>query len=111
MLFKKKKEDVKFKTWHGILLVGILVVAIILGFIQRNQVSDKILQQSSIILNQETCQVSGGAWNACASACRGQEKLPCIQICVSQCECESDNQCPFGFSCVDLIEGIGICKS
>lgn len=111
MIFGRKKEH-EFKMWHGILLVGILITAIILGVLQRmNSSEEDIPQNISVILNEETCQVSGGVWNACGSACRGMDDaIPCIEVCVNYCECLSDNQCPFDYSCVEKIDGIGICQ-
>jgi hypothetical protein len=109
MLFKKKKE-VEFKIWHGILLIGILLVAIILGFVQRNQEVEEAVDVIPVILNKETCEVLEGVWNECASACRGHENIPCIQICIAQCECRVDDQCPYGFSCEDMIDGVGVCR-
>jgi hypothetical protein len=61
-------------------------------------------------LTQASCEEAGGTWNACGSACRGQEEGACIQVCVEMCECQSNNQCPDGFECGDYIDGTGICK-
>jgi hypothetical protein len=60
-------------------------------------------------LTQDGCEALDGAWNACGSACRGEEVV-CIEMCVAQCECTGDGQCPAGHSCQEFIEEVGICK-
>lgn len=103
------KKQTKFKTWHAILLVGVLLTSLILGILQRLQ-ADKIEPPKiDIILNEQTCTVSGGQWNACGSACRTNPDAPCIDVCVEMCECQSDDQCPFGYSCGEYVDKTGIC--
>lgn len=60
-------------------------------------------------LTISTCENAGGTWNACGSACRMNPGDVCIELCVEYCECTSDQQCPSGFVCGDIIEGVGVC--
>lgn len=104
----KKNE---LQTWHVILLAGILLVALSLSLVNRFSVRNNDAIRPIPILNAETCLIAGGEWNDCGSACRGQsEEEACIQVCVEVCECGADSDCPFGYSCKDVIEGIGICS-
>ena len=110
IVFRRRKQE-EFKSWHAILLIGILLTASILGILQRITKDDVVSTiPPTIILNEETCRVSGGNWNACGSACRTEPDAVCIEICVEYCECQSDDQCPFGYSCVDLVDGVGVCE-
>ena len=102
------KKKTEFKTWHGILLAGILLTAAILGILQRT--SEPVQHQGAAILNEQTCLVSGGDWNSCGSACRENPNAPCIEVCVAYCECQADDQCPFGYSCGGFIDGVGVCQ-
>lgn len=104
-----KKKEAEFKTWHGILLAGILITATILGILQRMDNSTEV-RSSDVILNERTCMDSGGTWNACGSACREMPDAPCIDVCVPYCECAQDDQCPLSFSCGALVEGVGVCQ-
>lgn len=115
MIFGKKRRQTEFKSWHGYLFIGVILIAIVLGVVQRvgtprddNGVPiDSV--PASAILSEETCKLSGGAWNQCGSTCRNVSGLPCIELCVKQCECADDSECPFGFKCDDIIDGVGIC--
>ncbi len=60
-------------------------------------------------LTETSCTESGGTWNPCGSACRTDPDAICIELCVEYCECETDLQCPSGFACSDVIEGVGVC--
>lgn len=61
------------------------------------------------VLTSESCQEAGGTWDACGSACRTNPGDVCIELCVEYCGCETDDQCPEGFSCGDFVEGQGVC--
>jgi len=65
--------------------------------------------QDDTDLNEASCQDAGGTWNPCGSACRTDPDAICIELCVEYCECETDLQCPSGFVCSDVIEGVGVC--
>lgn len=79
---KKKSIGV----WQGIVLIAVIIFAVFLGIIQ------KINSETTInpVLNSETCGASGGVWN-------------------NDCECVTNEQCPFGFECGNINNGIGIC--
>lgn len=103
------KKETQFKKWHAFLLMGILVTATVLGILQRLQSDDIEPPKIDVILNEQTCTVSGGEWNSCGSACRHNPDVPCIEICVPLCECETDSQCPFGNSCGEYVDKTGVC--
>jgi hypothetical protein len=101
-----------FQTHHLILTIGILLVALSLSLVNRFSLRDNDNVIVQPILTESTCNVAGGTWNSCGSACRGQiGETACIQVCVEMCECGVDSDCPFGYSCKDMIEGIGICSA
>ncbi|MDP2632077.1 MAG: hypothetical protein Q8P30_04935 [Candidatus Uhrbacteria bacterium] len=109
-----QNKSVNYKSWHAWLFVVVILVAVVLGVVQRVG-HPKIVEESntpveSIILNEQTCGVSGGVWNSCGSACRTTPELVCMDVCVEYCECTSSSQCPFGFSCIDLVNGTGVCE-
>jgi hypothetical protein len=60
-------------------------------------------------LTQATCESAGGTWDACGSACRGEDVDVCIELCVTYCECETSDQCPSGYVCGDYVDQTGIC--
>lgn len=60
-------------------------------------------------LTQTSCSGAGGIWNPCGSACRTNPNAICIELCVEYCECETDLQCPSGYTCGDVMEGVGVC--
>lgn len=62
-----------------------------------------------VLMDEATCTSSGGAWEACGSACRGQETDVCVTICVQQCLCLTDDQCPDGYTCGEFIDDEGVC--
>ena len=105
----------QFKPWQGYLILGVLFIAIVLGVVQfATRGSDEVPVDNGpvLLLIEASCKASGGAWNACGSACRGQENEDaCISVCVEYCECNLDLQCPFGFECTDHIDQIGICTN
>ncbi len=59
--------------------------------------------------DKNLCEDAGGDWESCGSYCRGEDADVCVQLCAQYCECLDDNQCPVGFSCEDVIDGVGIC--
>ena len=112
----KKLNDPQLQTWHIILLVGILVVALVLGVMQRlnqrTQEDGGLDNTPPVLLNAQSCGAAGGTWNECGSACRGQEdEGACIAVCVAYCECADSNACPFGSECVNYINGVGVCAN
>ncbi|MFH1712273.1 MAG: hypothetical protein ABH846_03505 [Patescibacteria group bacterium] len=112
-MFPRKKKQDEFKPWHGYLMLAVIFVAVVMGIVQRiNQSNEPVINQElPVIVTQETCQISGGTWNNCGSNCRTTPDEACIQVCVEQCECISDSQCPFSYHCGDYIDGTGICLS
>lgn len=62
-------------------------------------------------LNETTCSATGGTWNPCGSACRTDPDAICIELCVEYCECKTEVQCPSGYICGDVVEGVGVCLS
>ena len=105
----RKKDG--YKPWHGYLIGAILIVAIILGIVQRVTKSEE-KRMAEPILAEVTCELAGGNWNSCGSACRTlPEGVPCIEVCVEMCECTDSNQCPFGYMCADYKDKIGVCLS
>lgn len=108
----RERPSKNFQPWHGLILLAVLIIAAVLGIVQRTgEPRVEPEPEIPIIINEETCQVAGGTWNACGSACRTAPDMPCIQLCVEYCECISDDQCPFGAHCKDIIDGIGVCSS
>lgn len=111
----KGRRGRDFQPWHALILVGVIVVAVVLGLVQRAGepvIVEPEQQRLPIIINEQTCIDSGGIWNDCGSACRGaSEDVPCIALCVEYCECTDDTQCPFGSTCSDFIQDKGICSS
>lgn len=62
-------------------------------------------------VTQAACGDAGGSWNECASACRGADpNSPCILMCVQECECLSNDQCPAGTTCQEYVDTVGVCK-
>lgn len=112
-MFRKKKKDPRdsLKGWEGILLIGILVVAGVLAIVQAfGEPRNGGVEEEDSVLNQFTCLASGGAWENCGSACRGEDVETCIEVCTEYCVCQSNAECPFGYSCGDYIGTLGVCK-
>jgi len=62
-------------------------------------------------ITQAACEDAGGTFDECGSACRGAgPDTMCILMCVQYCYCESDAQCPTGYSCGDYLDKQGICE-
>lgn len=109
------KTNAQYQPWHGVLIVAILFIALILGIVQRYEQqkssADVEVEQE---LTQTSCEDSGGLWNSCGSACRGQEAtsedVACIELCVEHCYCTADEQCPKDHHCSEKIDNIGVCK-
>jgi hypothetical protein len=108
-------DNTEYKSWHGVIIIAVLFVALVLGMVQKfeqqkSSTEIKVEQQ----LTQTSCEDSGGLWNPCGSACRGQESIDpevaCIELCVEHCYCTKDEQCPADHHCVEKIENIGVCK-
>lgn len=106
-----KKTDDKARVIIIIFVVIVTAFAIRLSqFVINSEVEDIEPAPISAILNQFSCEDAGGIWNSCGSACRGaDDETVCIQVCVEQCECRSNNECPAGYACGDYIEETGIC--
>jgi hypothetical protein len=58
---------------------------------------------------EASCLAVGGTWNSCGSACRRNPEAICIELCVASCECQTDFQCPPGYTCKDVVDGVGVC--
>ncbi len=85
------------------------MLAFALGILLWQWTDDFLLKQRGVDkMNQVSCESAGGAWNECASACRGDDG-PCIAVCVEECGCAQDDQCPIGYFCGEYIDGDGIC--
>ena len=109
--FRKKQSKVELQKWHVYLALAVLFIALVLGVVQKIQSwqTGEVYEEYPA-LNKWSCVAAGGVWNECGSACRGQEdEEVCIELCVEQCACERDAQCPFGFTCEEFINGTGIC--
>ncbi|MBU4314854.1 hypothetical protein KJ673_00410 [Patescibacteria group bacterium] len=109
------KQNAEFKQWHGVLIVAILFIALVLGIVQKLEQQKSSGQiEPHQDLTQATCEDSGGLWNPCGSACRGQEaidpEIACIELCVEHCYCTSDEQCPADHHCIERIDNVGVCK-
>lgn len=103
---KSAKDNAPFTV---AILTVVLLSAFALRYYQKTR-PEEMVQPQVPVLNEATCTAAGGAWNECASACRGaKEGEPCIMLCVQQCECFDDNACPFSYTCQAKIEGKGIC--
>lgn len=70
---------------------------------------DDGLPRNDKTLTENSCQAAGGTWNSCGSACRTDPDAICIELCVEYCECQSDIECPSGYTCGDFVEGVGVC--
>ncbi|MBI4592548.1 hypothetical protein HY733_03830 [Candidatus Uhrbacteria bacterium] len=110
----------------GIILLIVVVFVVLAGLLilvisseQREsrdlEVRDPSTQPSDGLgrddrdLNETSCLDSGGTWNPCGSACRTDPDAICIELCVEYCECERSDQCPSGFVCGDVVDGVGVC--
>tara|TARA_Y100000590_G_scaffold300862_1_gene339202 strand:- start:321 stop:653 length:333 start_codon:yes stop_codon:yes gene_type:complete len=97
--------------WQIVLVIGVVLVAMVLGIGRLiagdtgGGTADPLVQ-----IEEPACTAAGGEWNSCGSPCRGTDSEFCIQVCVGQCMCESNEDCPFGYECSDKIDGKGICK-
>ncbi|MFH1632073.1 MAG: hypothetical protein ABIA47_03630 [bacterium] len=103
-------NNTKFNSWHLWLLVVVIIVAIVLGIMQRvgEPAADKAA--GPVGLDEITCGDSGGAWNDCGSACRMEDPgTPCIDVCVEYCECTHSDECPYGHQCGNVVEDTGVC--
>lgn len=96
----------------GAVLIIVIVVAVSMRVLNPSIIENNIdPSKTVVVLDQASCAAAGGNWNECTSACRGQEdEEACIALCVPRCECESDNACPFGYSCTDYIKEVGVCS-
>jgi hypothetical protein len=105
------KREATFGMFHIILGICVVIFAAVLGIVQLIQNDDDALPEpvNIIELTEEMCSSAGGVWNSCGSACRGEEMDTCVQVCVEMCECTSNETCPLGFACIQMIDGIGIC--
>lgn len=75
----------------------------------RDPSSMEEARQDDTAFTESSCASAGGTWNPCGSACRTKPDAVCIELCVEYCECESDLQCPSGFTCGEFVEGVGVC--
>ncbi|MBU1126520.1 MAG: hypothetical protein ABH826_02120 [Patescibacteria group bacterium] len=99
-------KKVQYQSWHGWLLLAIVFISIVLALFQH--FNPRPEEEVPVVMSQASCVEAGGSWNACGSACRGSAE-PCIQVCVAECQCATNEQCPNGFVCKDFIDNSGIC--
>lgn len=71
---------------------------------------DDGLPRNDKTLTENSCQAAGGTWNPCGSACRTDPDAICIELCIEYCECQSDSECPSGYTCGDVVEDVGVCR-
>lgn len=102
-----KQPAKKMETWHVILIAGVLIVAVILAIFQSLKESDEGIGTAAI-LNADTCHLTGGEWSMCLQPCT--EEGQCLGVCMSGCVCVTDFDCPFGYSCAELVEGVTTCQ-
>ncbi len=100
---------------NALIIFGVVVVvAGLLAVMQRvmpePERSAVPMDSVNYAILEPACVASGGVWNECGSSCRGLDAEFCLQVCVKQCECQADEDCPFGYGCSDMIEDVGICK-
>lgn len=100
---------------NGLGLVIIFLVMICagaLGYYRHNNIQTiQSLGEALPVLDELSCKAAGGNWNACGSACRGMDTgKACITLCVAQCLCKADDDCPYGYACGAVIDGEGICQ-
>jgi len=82
MGFRKRQPNEEFKSWHLYLMLAVLFIALVLGMVQRIQQwrTGEPYEEYSV-MNQLTCEASGGVWENDA------------------CSCERNAQCPFSYEC------------
>lgn len=105
------------KGWNIIVAVVVAVPVVAVGFIyvgviqsdERSEESRDLEVRDDTSLNETTCSTTGGTWNPCGSACRTDPDAICIELCVEYCECKGDLECPSGYTCGDVVEGVGVC--
>lgn len=76
-----------------------LIALLLAGCVDIATVDDEVLATA------ESCAVVGGIWNECSSPCLGTAKEVCAAVCIAQCECMSDVQCPLGYKCRQTAAG------
>lgn len=100
-------------TWPFFFFAGLLVLALVLRIVQKAQPDDAVTNEPprdhTIELTASACTAAGGTWNDCGSLCRLDPNAVCAQVCVRQCECISNDQCPYGYSCGAYVDGQGVC--
>ncbi|MBT3230183.1 hypothetical protein HN358_00150 [Candidatus Uhrbacteria bacterium] len=113
---KYLRKEVEYRSWHITLAIAVLFVAIVLGIVQKISGDNAVDSTAEIRmpeLTEATCQNTGGEWESCGSACRGEEAqdpdVICAEVCVDHCYCRSDGECPAGHHCEEYIEETGIC--
>ena len=97
----------RFLKSKGVLFGFIIFTAILMAIFQF--IEEVRLQDQGLLLDEIHCSNTGGIWNDCGSPCRGDDSGFCIEVCEEQCGCITDTQCPSGFSCNAIVEGVGIC--
>lgn len=105
------KKEATFGMFHIILGICVLLFAAALGIVQMINNEEEVLPEPVNVmeLTEEMCTASGGEWNSCGSACRGEDAAACVQVCVEMCECTLNETCPLGFACIQMIDGVGVC--
>lgn len=110
-------EEVKKNSWAFTLVGVVIVVAIILGVVQRMWEVPNAEVQAPIetqALSESSCEDAGGAWDTCGSTCRGEEaedpNVICVEVCHEYCYCSHDGECPADHHCVEYINDTGVCE-
>jgi hypothetical protein len=89
----------------------IAIAGLCLTFALALGIGQMLQENKGLVITEASCNEAGGYWNACGSACRGMsEDEACISLCVEQCECANDSECPSGFACEDIIGEFGVCE-
>jgi hypothetical protein len=103
--------------WMIATVVTIILLAVLVSFqlmgneeIIVDAIEEVPAEDVVLGLTETNCTDAGGAWNACGSACRTEPGAPCIELCIEQCECEGDHQCPAEHQCDEYVEEVGVCK-
>lgn len=100
------------KTWNNLFILSLPFFVVLFALILTMwRIADRTEMKRAGIeeLTESTCTAAGGGWNSCGSACRGSDVDACITVCVEECGCALDDQCPQGYMCGEFIDGNGIC--
>lgn len=107
-MFSRKPKNREYKSWHGYLLLAVVIVAVVLGLFQKFG-SPRVDDYLPITLNSYSCEASGGDWNDCKDWFCPDDAV--CESCRVGCVCEINNDCPFGYACGDDSYAVRICES